>query len=245
MRFRVVGIFLFVLGIFFSPISAQAQDGNWEYALVLPLWGAGLDGEVAARGHTVEVDQSFGDVLSNMEFGFAGALRAHKDRWAVTGEFLYVGLGATPTLPGGNSVEVDVDQWLISGDMGYQLGTNFEVLGGARIVSLQNKLQFKGPLGVEVEADKTWVDPVVGFRYAPVLGENLQLWTRFDIGGFDVGSDLTWQLNANVVWLFSDRTALSIGYRVLDMKYDDGEGDEGFVYDATSHGPMLGLVVTF
>jgi hypothetical protein len=82
----------------------------------------------------------------------------------------------------------------------------------------------------------------VGLRFAPVLGEKWQLWTRFDIGGFDVGSDLTWQINANLIWMVSDSIAVTGGYRVLDIKYDDGEGNEGFVYDATSHGPIFGLV---
>ncbi len=244
MRFvasKVLGLVVFAM-IFLPAIPAQAQDDEtWGYAVNTYLWGAGLDGEVAARGRSVEIDQSFGEILEHLEFGFAGVVRAHKGTWAVTGEFMYMGLGAT--VGGSNPIEVDVDQWMIAGDVGYQVAESVEVLGGARVMSLQNK--FQSPFRVTVEVDKTWVDPVVGIRFAPRLSEKWQLWTRFDIGGFEVGSDLTWQLNANAVWQFSDRSALTFGYRVLDIKYDDEKGDNEFVYDATSHGPITGLVFTF
>lgn len=235
----------FVIGILLiTVIPVQAQE-DWSFSMIVFAWGAGLDGKVEALGKSVEVDQSFGDILSNLEFGFSGGLHAEKDRWSVTSDFIYIGLGASPTTPGGRTVEVDVDQFLLGMDVGYEVAPKLEVLAGARIVSLQNKLQFRGPLGFETEDKKTWVDPVIGIRLTPRLSENISWWTRFDFGGFDVGSDFTWQINTNLVWQLSDQFAVTGGYRVLDMKYDDEEGDREFVYDATSHGPMFGLVYTF
>jgi hypothetical protein len=235
-RIKIFALALMAFSFFVLP--AQAQD-EWDYKSIMYLWTAGIDGTTGARGRTIEVDQSFGDVLSNLEFGFMGAFRAHKGKWAITGDLMYTGLGANTDRP---KTEIDIDQWIIGGDIGYEVAENVEVLGGARIVSTQNKLQFQGPNQFEVEADKTWVDPLVGVRFTPRLSEKWQLWTRFDIGGFGVGSDLAWQINANAIWQLSDRTGFSFGYRVIDMDYDDGEG---FVFDITTHGPVAGMILSF
>jgi len=227
-----------LLAMCFLTAKAEAQEADeWRVNLILPLWAAGLDGEVAALGRSVEIDQSFGDILSNLEMGFAGAVRAHKGPWAISGELTYIGLGANIERP---KTEVDVDQWLIQGDVAYKVKENFEVLGGLRYVSIQNKIALLAPVALTVEADKDWVDPIIGIRFTPQLSKNWSLWSRLDIGGFDVGSNLTWQMNAAAVWQVSKRTSVSFGYRIIDMDYDD---EDGFVYDATSQGPLLGIVL--
>jgi hypothetical protein len=83
--FLLCGILLLVV------VPAEAQD--WRFSTALYLWGAGMDGEVGSNDRIVEVDQSFGDILSNLELGFMGALRAENETWSVTGDLIYMGLG--------------------------------------------------------------------------------------------------------------------------------------------------------
>ena len=233
-----------LMALLFASVPAFAQE-EWEYAANLYLWGCGLDGTIAAQNQTVEVDQSFGDILSNLEFAFMGAVRASNGQWSVTGDIVYAALGASTTGPLGNPIEVDVDQVIIGGDLGYEVADKVEVLAGARFVHVSNTIDFRDPLNIEVDADRNWVDPIIGVRFMPDLTDNLSWWTRFDLGGFDVGSDFTWQLNSNLLWRFSERAGLAFGYRVIDIKYDDEEGDNEFVYDIVQHGPVAGLVVKF
>ena len=42
-----------------------------------------------------------------------------------------------------------------------------------------------------------------------------------DIGGFGVGSDLTWSLLGTFNYVFTDKWSASLGYKYLSVDYDD------------------------
>jgi hypothetical protein len=240
-------VFFGIMVLVIHPGIVQADD--WKISAVVYLWGAGMDGETGSiTGETnriVEVDQSFGDILSNLELGFMGAVMARSETWSISGDFIYMGLGSAVEGPLGGSIDVDVDQTVVGGDVGYAVSEDVDLLAGARIVALQTKIDFPDPLNLEVEAERTWVDPFVGIRYTPWLNENWSLITRFDIGGFDIGSDIAWHLNLNAVWHVSERSSFAFGYRVMSTKYDDEEGESEFIYDMVNHGPIGGFIYEF
>jgi hypothetical protein len=243
---HTVTLFAIVI-LLLAVVPAEAQ--SWRFSTALYLWGAGMDGEVGAiRGgvdRIVEVDQSFGDILSNLELGFMGAVRGENETWSVTGDLIYMGLGKSVDGPLGNPIDVDVDMTVIGGDVGYKVSETAELLAGGRIVNLGSKLHFFGPLNLEIEDDRTWFDPYFGIRFTPWLSENWSFLGRFDFGGFDIGSDFTWHLNAAVLWHVTEKSSLAFGYRVLDTKYDDEEGEDEFVFDMTFHGPIVGFIYSF
>ena len=45
-------------------------------------------------------------------------------------------------------------------------------------------------------------------------------------------------------WQFSPRTGVGLAYRHLDMDYEDGKGDDRFLYDMATSGPALGVIFT-
>ena len=106
-----------------------------------------------------------------------------------------------------------------------------------------------GPLGVDIEVDKSkdWVDAIVGGRVQLDLSEKFTFSLRGDAGGFDIGSssDLVWNLVAALGYELSDRTTLWLGYRHLDIDYDDGSGSSLFEYDVEMTGPVFGLAILF
>lgn len=232
-------LFAVLIVLCLAAVPARSQD-KWGGTVMLYGLGAGMEGKVGALGHTADVNLSFSDILKNLEFGFMGAARVYKGNWSVTGDVLYTGLGME-----NDAVKADVNQWVVSADAGYQVSQSVEVLGGVRINALRNTLDFKGPLGITTEPKKSWVDPVVGIRFAPSLSDKWALWSRFDVGGFGVGSDFTYEINALAVRKFSDRTSLAFGYRVIGINYDKGEGLKRFLYDVTISGPVAGLAISF
>ena len=64
---------------------------------------------------------------------------------------------------------------------------------------------------------------------------------RAEIGGFGIGSDLAWQLQAMAGYRFSKLFDLTAGYRVISLDYQSGEGLSTFVYDMVTFGPMIRL----
>jgi opacity protein-like surface antigen len=76
------------------------------------------------------------------------------------------------------------------------------------------------------------------------LTERWELFAGADIGGFGVGSNLTWQWLAGLGYRFEllgRKSFLRAGWRMLDIDYTDG----GFKWDVTYSGPILGMTVRF
>jgi len=221
-------------------LAPPARAEEWKYDLAVYMLGAGIDGTVGIGRLDADVDVGFSDILDNLEFGAMGALRASKDRWAVTTDLIYVGLGAST-----DRVEVDVDQLILQVDLAYGVSETFEVLFGVRYLDLDNKIAFRGPLGARADAGDSWVDPVVGVRLLKPLGEKWSLFGRLDFAGFGVGSDFSLQAGLNLDYRISPRTSFAFGWRHLDVDFEDGDGRDRFKYDVVTSGPQAGLVFHF
>jgi opacity protein-like surface antigen len=118
-----------------------------------------------------------------------------------------------------------------------------QLLAGARTWYMSHEIEFlpgTAP-GKTSEDSRTWCDPIVGadLRYgfskhwfARVIG---------DVGGFGVGSDLSWELFGGVGYQFTSWFSATLGYRYLHVDYEDG----GFVTDLNVQGALLGLGFRF
>ena len=66
------------------------------------------------------------------------------------------------------------------------------------------------------------------------------------MGGFDVGSDITWHAQASYnidTTLFGHPVTGQLGYRALYVDYDQGSGTELIGIDLLFHGPVVGLTM--
>ena len=94
-----------------------------------------------------------------------------------------------------------------------------------------------------------WVDPVVGARLRHRLAPGQEFIVRGDVGGFDAGSQFSWNAVAAYSWDFAVRSGVTysgvLGYRVLYVEYEQGSGLNKYAYDVLTHGPILGLNIRF
>jgi opacity protein-like surface antigen len=241
LRQAIAGLVLLV-----SAVPAGAAE--WKHELAPYLWGSAMDGAVGIGDVVAETQLSFSDILDNLEFGFMGTYRASRDRYSITVDAIYMGLGATEKGPGRVlKADIDMDQIGLEADFGYALNERLTLLAGLRYVSLDADLKVTGPLGNPLTASESqdWVDPVIGAQYSWPFADQWTLALRGDIGGFGIGSDFAWQGVATLRWQFSSRTALGVAYRYLDIDYEDGKGDNFFKYDMATSGPAMGVVFTF
>jgi hypothetical protein len=86
-----------------------------------------------------------------------------------------------------------------------------------------------------------WFDPYVGLRGRYNFTDRLYATAKGDIGGFGIGSDLTWQAEAALGWQVTARVFAEAGYRALGIDYED----DGLTYDTITHGAQVTLGVTF
>jgi hypothetical protein len=227
-----------------TPLHAS----EWKHEVAPYLWGAALDGTTGIGNVTADVDVSFGDILDNLEMAFMGVYRASRDRFSITTDFVYMGLGATERGPGGRlEADIDVDQLALEVNAGYEVVERLTLFGGLRYNDLSTEVRARGPLGnvVGAEGDESWVDPLVGAHYSIPITDVWSATLRGDIGGFGVGSDFAWQGVASFRWQITPRVGTALAYRYMAMDYEDDAPRGRFKYDMTISGPALGVVFTF
>lgn len=224
-----------------TPAAAQdTEDTGYEF--VFYLWGSHLDGSVGVGPVEASADASFSDILENLEFAFMAALRADYGQWAWVLDAQLIELATTETL----GVVVESDMTILELDVAYELREGFEVLAGARYVDVEGRVALVLPAGTtRAAAGDSWTDPVIGARYAAPLGRNWRFLGRADIGGFGVGSDFSWGLLASAEYQATEKIKWGIGYRVLDVDFDEGRGADRFVYNTQQAGLLTGVVIGF
>jgi hypothetical protein len=99
------------------------------------------------------------------------------------------------------------------------------------------------------EGDEQWVDPIVGLRTSWTLHDRWSLVVAGDVGGVSTSEQYsaeTFGLVGYRFGLFGDGNAnLLAGCRMLEQKYEDGDGRNAFDWDMTIHGPIAGRKITF
>jgi hypothetical protein len=94
-----------------------------------------------------------------------------------------------------------------------------------------------------------WVDPLIGGRIRHRLAPGQELIFRADVGGFGVGSEFSWNALAAYSWEIAVRDGVTysglLGYRALDVDYEQGSGRNKYEYDVLQHGPLTGLSIGF
>ena len=117
------------------------------------------------------------------------------------------------------------------------------LLAGARWVDMGASLRYRGEIAnPDADAGKSWIDPLVGIHVFAPLSDRWWFGLHGDVGGFGVGSELTWQAYGDIGFQASDLVSIVLGYRALDMDYEDGEGLQFVGLDLLISGPQLGVV---
>ena len=77
----------------------------------------------------------------------------------------------------------------------------------------------------------------LNYRFHKVLG----FYTKADVGGFDVSSRLTWQVEGGLDWAIARNFYARLAYRYLNSDYEKGQ----LSYNVSIHGPQLELGLRF
>jgi len=202
-------------------VTASAQTSKWTFDATLYGLAAGMSGDVGIGPVNADVDVGFDEILDNLEFGAMGKMRIGYDRWSLSTDVIYMGLGGSK-----GEVSVDMDQWV---------GVRYNNLSG----------EIRGPLGRNPTGTQDWWDPIVGANFSLPFAKKFSLDLRGDVGGFGVGSDLTWQAFPFVSWHLSKSFSMQAGYRWVYTDYETGSGASRFSYDILSQGPQLGFALHF
>ena len=107
------------------------------------------------------------------------------------------------------------------------------------VAELSDRIEEKLPK--HVEADRWWIDPIVGLRGQVNFTRWLFAAAQADAGGFGAGSQVTVNTQATIGVNFSRNIGLEAGYRYMYIDYDK----DNFLYDVNMPGVFAGLIFKF
>jgi hypothetical protein len=227
------------------------------------------------KGRSVDINVDAFEVLGHLDAApYMGYSEARRGPLTLYSDTFYAKLGIDGSvsrsvrgLSVGADADVDFKQTIIELGAAYEVArwrsdTAIDLLAGARYWHQDMSLRFDltGTLdlnGVVVSrnraiarsGDVDWVDPLVGFRVRHHLAPGQGLVLRADVGGFDAGSQFSWNVLGAYTFTFAVRNGVTyagvLGYRALGVDYETGSGVNRYEYDVVQHGPVVGLTVGF
>ena len=240
------------LGLWSAAAMAQSSgDSGREIVFAPYLWGTAIDGtSTIGTLPPLDIDASFGDLLSNLDFAASIHTEFRFDDWVFVIDPTYLSLGIDAELPApfppGTSLDLDVDIWLVELWAGYRLNENWEAIGGMRYQD--QDISVSGlpspPLPVTsagVSAD--WTDWFIGARFNTDLNNKWSVIWRADvvIAG---DSDDSWNTS-----IFFNRSVGKKGNKMVNLGYryfvDDFVESGVYGWDITQNGPVVGFTWVF
>ena len=244
-----ISILLILVTLTSSAQDSTQTSNRWEFLIEPYLMFPNMKGNVGVGElPDGEVDAGIGDIFDRLQAGFMLYGEAQNGTWALSSDLLYMKLkqDAVPTRTiNSGSVTVAESAWELAG-----LRKIFPWLEGGiagRLVSINVDMQIVRNVvggGTNTQAESmthTWVDPLLVVRMKLPDSGRWLLQLRGDVGGFGVGSDFTWQVQAYGGYRFSDLFQVTAGYRALGIDYQTGSEEDRFLYDITTFGPVLQL----
>lgn len=247
---NLIGTLVLLLTLSSTLVSAQDSTAakKWHYLTEVYMMFPSMSGEVGiADIPTVEVDADEGAILGHLKMGAMLYFEATNDDWAITTDLLYMKLGqdvTTSNVITGGQMTMKQLGWEVAGLKRITPWLDFGL--GGRLVNLYTGLDLETINEPQSgSASKTWFDPIIVLRSNNVIRGKWLAQIRGDVGGFGVGSDLSWQVQANIGYRFSKLFQTTIGYRYISMDYDKGENLERFRYDVDTFGFVVRLGFNF
>jgi hypothetical protein len=240
---------LVIWGMFSFPAHAATEGGGWEFQLAPYAWLAGQSGTAATLPPLPPADLDidfYDDILGNINGALMLVGEARKDRLGVVLDLAYNNIEIEDPTPGPffTLLNSKTKSWIVSVAGFYRLVDNqkgfLDLAGGLRYWSVDSRLTItEGLLPARaISNEEDWFDPIIGFKGSAPLGDSRFFVSGFAlIGGFGVGSDFMWDANLNLGYQWTETFSTTIGYRYLDVDYEDGD----FLYDVAQDGLILGL----
>jgi hypothetical protein len=236
--------------------SASADEGSVQVELAPYAWLAGIDGDVSAGGRSASFDDSFSDLIHDVDAGamIMGSLRYK--RLVIFGQFDYIELSSDADLtadlrpdplPIGIELDGDVDTTIATVGIGWHFDLfrkhELDLLLGARRLSLDMKL--KGP-DQSVSESEDITDTIVILSPVFHLSEK---WAFRPIMSYGIAgdSDTTYELQPQLHYRLSPTLTLGVAYRRLH--YDESSGQKNTLdyreFDGDISGMLIGIAWRF
>lgn len=243
MKQIVKGVILLLL----LSTAPQAQSGfydaydynHWLNEFSLMSWLPGQTGTVSLNGHEYDADLVFKELIRKVNWSLNLKYEGRRDLWMIawSGAFL-----KSFDL----SDERDIESALALTDVtvGFMpVWERFYILLGGRYFNASVEVVDKTEEDIiKTNKSRHWFDLFAGARYEVPITERFAVRLRGDVGGFGLGSNLSWNASALLCWSIAN-FALEAGYRAWSADYESSNGL--FKYNVVTMGPGFGITFFF
>ncbi len=237
--------------------SEQEFEGPWRFEIAPYAWlPVSTAGELTIPGNTLSFRTHLRDLLKNFKLGFSLEAEAWYKRFGLLFDGMFLRLGAERTR---ENVVLDLEFTQAIGeiDFAYRVadaplghpsdGTRIgiEVFAGGRVIWIKTELSSSLNLGIEPSSSDVSFEPVIGVQTPIQISREWEITLEADIGGFGVGSELTWNTRLDFEYACSDLFAFRFGYRIQGIDESHQAGERELTSFTTTHGPVLAAAFRF
>ncbi len=208
-----------------------------------------MKGDFGIGGNTSSLDVPFSDIIDNFELGGAGYFEALKGKWGFGLDGIWMKIGSSTKLqtPGPllDRAELDLEYVHLKGLVHYRFFDNYQTkidaYGGVSYVYVDTQLKLSGLIDIKTRDTEGWFDPVIGLRINHQFNDKWFAHAIGEVGGFGVSSNFNWETMALLGYSINDCWDLGLAYRATGIDYSK----DGFIFDVTMSGPMLGVTYSW
>ncbi len=226
--------------------SAPAEPG-WDVQIIPVIWAPSTNMNLSYGDRTVGTTITPADLEGKFQFGGTGQVLARKGKWGLSAEGFYVNLAEDVSFRSVTG-SMRVTQTIAQGTGQYRIkegNVPVDLVFGARYYNFNMDTSFTSdPRLFTFDYHDTrklsWVDPLIGAQTSFPLSDVFRFNLYGDLGGFGVGSDLSWRASGIFGWSINDSIDLLAGYSALGAKHRKGSGFDTVSFDFSMYGPVLG-----
>ncbi len=245
-KVHLVAAFVLLL----APLISAADETEWLVAPDVWLSDVTLD-QSAGPGGSI----SASDLLDKADAVGMIRVEVARNRWGLTLDYIFLAVSDSravtvplPPPPTNINVIAELDTTVVElGGFFRPSGTDSGVdyLFGIRNIDVEKTLLVTPSLGPtqRFDGDSSFTDVFAGARFLHRFNDNWDLKLRGDLSFGD--SEGTINLIASVGYRFNKTFALNLGYRHLEIEFEDDDSGVAETTDIEMSGPLLGFVFRF
>jgi hypothetical protein len=247
---RVFRLFLLIPVLCFANMGTnyaqESSNNKWNFLIEPYLMFPSMKGDTGIGNlPDISVDANASDIFKNLSIGTMLYTEAYNQKWAVGSDIIYMNLkqDVTPrTIVTDGYMQAKQFAWEFSGLR--RVLPWLELGIGGRVNSIETELDLSlstqnNTSSRNLSLKETWFDPIIIARIKNGANEKLLYQFRGDVGGFGVGSQITYQIQTYIGYRFSELFQLTAGYRVISIDFEKGSGESRFLYDVDTSGPVM------
>jgi hypothetical protein len=230
--------------------SKTGADDAWHFAVSPYLWFPGVHGVASGpNDNGLGFSASPGDLLSHFRFGLMGAVEARHKRFITSIDMMWIRLGDDNAVPfpalSETTANIHMTEFLLTPKVGYRLidaeKIKIDATAGLRYWHLSESLNFEpSVLGLNFSSTQNFVDPLVGGRIQVPLSPKIAITIVGDVGGWNTGSKLEYQVGGVIGYRIKPAVSLEAGYRYLNLDYATSRNG---VFNITTAGVIFGVTI--